>query len=46
MITLYHGSNVEIERYSRGFIDVDRLIEELRYNGSRAIQYFLELIEL
>lgn len=31
---------VQIRRYIMGYISVDKLIEELRYSGNHAIQYF------
>ena len=30
----------QIRRFGRGYIDADRLIEELKFHGDRAIQYF------
>ena len=31
---------VQIRRYVQGYIPVERLVEELRYIGDRAVQYF------
>lgn len=31
---------VQIQRFMKGYIDMDRLIEELKYHGNHAIQYF------
>lgn len=31
---------VQIRRFTEGYIDTERLIEELRFKGSKAIQYF------